>query len=288
MQQTVLGLVSAEALARGRPWRVFRWHRGQAHYSGWYWSATMGRHVVYESRLELARLLLADFDCQVEAIAAQPFLVAGPGNGRTRRHVPDFLLVDRSGLVTVVNVKPADRLADPKVAQSLGWAGTVFAARGWRHEVWSQAPPEVLANVRFLAACRHAARVASETVAWVDGTSPPPARDRRTRQHPPGRPGTRPLAKHPLHAARPARTRLRRAPHPPQPPPPERRNPDPARRTATPPGPRLPRADSHQPRRMTRPGYDRSGRRERRLVRYLRRGRRGSGCALRPGTAARG
>jgi hypothetical protein len=40
-------------LARGRPWRVFRWHRGQAHYSGWYWSATMGRHVVYESRLEL-------------------------------------------------------------------------------------------------------------------------------------------------------------------------------------------------------------------------------------------
>jgi len=54
VQQTVLGLVSAEALARGRPWRVFRWHHGQAHYSGWYWSATMGRHVVYESRLELA------------------------------------------------------------------------------------------------------------------------------------------------------------------------------------------------------------------------------------------
>jgi hypothetical protein len=175
VQQTVLGLVSAEALARGRPWRVFRWHRGQAHYSGWYWSATMGRHVVYESRLELARLLLADFDCQVEAIAAQPFLVAGPaGNGRTRRHVPDFLLVDRSGLVTVVNVKPADRLADPRVAQSLGWAGTVFAARGWRHEVWSQAPPVVLANVRFLAAYRHAARVASETVAWVDGAAGAP------------------------------------------------------------------------------------------------------------------
>ena len=65
-------------LAAGRPWRVFRWRQGQAHYSGWYWSATTGGHVVYESRLELARLLLADFDPQVTAIAAQPFLVTAP------------------------------------------------------------------------------------------------------------------------------------------------------------------------------------------------------------------
>lgn len=88
MQQTVLGLVSAEALARGNPWRVFRWHRGQAHYSGWYWSATMAGHVVYESRMELARLLLADFDCQVEAIAAQRFLVAGPAGGCRHQITP--------------------------------------------------------------------------------------------------------------------------------------------------------------------------------------------------------
>jgi hypothetical protein len=44
-------------LADAAPWRVFRSHRGQAHYSGWYWSATMGGHVVYESRLELASIL---------------------------------------------------------------------------------------------------------------------------------------------------------------------------------------------------------------------------------------
>ena len=40
-----------------------------------------------------------------------------------RRHVPDFLLVDRDGGVTVVNVKPADQLAVPKVADALAWAG---------------------------------------------------------------------------------------------------------------------------------------------------------------------
>ena len=119
----------------------------------------MGRHVVHESRLELARLLLADFDGQVAAIAAQLSLVAAPEEGgRSRRHVPDFLLADRGGPVMVVSVKPADRLGDPKVARSPEWAGTVYAFRGWRHEIWSQAPPAVLASVRSLAAYRHQAR----------------------------------------------------------------------------------------------------------------------------------
>lgn len=153
-----LALVPAEMLAAGRPWRVFRWRQGQAYYSGWYWSATTGGHVVYESRLELARLLLADFDSQVTAIAAQPFLVAAPFQGRTRRHVPDFLLIGRDGGVRVVNLKPADQLAVPKV-DALGWAGEVFTARGWRHEIWSGTVPVLLANVRFLAGYRYADRV---------------------------------------------------------------------------------------------------------------------------------
>jgi hypothetical protein len=118
-----LALVRAEHLASGRPWRVFRWRQGQAHCSGWYWSATTGGHVVYESRLELARLLLADFDPRVTSIAAQPFLVTAPSGGRVRRHVPDFLLACRDGGVCVVNVKPADQLAVPRVADALAWAG---------------------------------------------------------------------------------------------------------------------------------------------------------------------
>lgn len=157
-------------LVEGRPWRVFRWRRGQAHYSGWYWSATMGRHVVYESRLELARLLLADFDPRVASIAAQPFHVTGRCDGRIRQHVPDFLLVDRDGLVTVVNVKPAELLSDPAVAAALEWAGTVFSERGWRHEIWSCVPAEVLANVRFLAAYRYRDRVAADALARVEET----------------------------------------------------------------------------------------------------------------------
>ena len=60
------------------PWRQVRSRHGQAHYSGSYASATTGGFVVYESRLELARLLLADFDPQVERIYSQPFRVAAP------------------------------------------------------------------------------------------------------------------------------------------------------------------------------------------------------------------
>jgi len=60
-----------EALFRDvLPWRTFRWYYGQRHYSGSYWSSTMSAHVIYESRLELARLLVADFDQSVNHIVA--------------------------------------------------------------------------------------------------------------------------------------------------------------------------------------------------------------------------
>jgi hypothetical protein len=62
--------VTSGQVASGAPWRTARSARGQVHYPGSYWSATTGGHVIYESRLELARLLLADFDPDVTAIAA--------------------------------------------------------------------------------------------------------------------------------------------------------------------------------------------------------------------------
>jgi hypothetical protein len=34
------------------PVRSFRWSRGQQHFPGWWWLATTGRHVGYESWLE--------------------------------------------------------------------------------------------------------------------------------------------------------------------------------------------------------------------------------------------
>ena len=143
-----------EYFADSVPWRRFRSRRGQAHLSGSYWAATTGGHVVHESRLELARLLLADFDPDVVGIHAQPCRLETRLAGRQRRHVPDFLLLSADATVTVVNVKPADRLADAKVAADLAWPGSLFTGHGWRYELWSGCDLVVLDNVRFLAGYR--------------------------------------------------------------------------------------------------------------------------------------
>jgi len=150
------------------PWRKFRSVRGQTHYPGRYASATMNGPVMYESRLELARLLLADFDPIVKAIYAQPCRMVARVDGKVRRHVPDFLLLTVSGTVRVVNVKPATRLADPKVAEALAWPGAVIERHGWEYEIWSGADRTVLENVRFLAAYRRSGVVPQADIerAW--------------------------------------------------------------------------------------------------------------------------
>lgn len=130
--------------------------------------------MVYESRLELARLLLADFDPAVQEIFAQPCRLAARVGDQVRHHVPDFLLVMCSGTVRVVNVKPADRLQDPKIAKALAWPGELIRQHGWDYEIWSGANPVLLENVQFLAAYRRPGVVSEAEVAqaWeqvVDG-----------------------------------------------------------------------------------------------------------------------
>ena len=81
--------------------------------------------MAYESRLELARILLADFDPDVVGIAAQPFQLTGRDGAVRRRHVPDLLLQRSDGAVVVVDVKAADRVDDPVVRAVFDWMSTV-------------------------------------------------------------------------------------------------------------------------------------------------------------------
>lgn len=152
---TALLLENADstALAEAQPWREFRWRAGQKHYSGTYWSATEGRHVVYESRLELARLLFADFDRSVFRICAQPFLLVRDHCGSQAKHVPDYLLLTDRGPV-VVDVKPAGRLGRPEVVSTFDWTRRAIEGRGWQFEVWSEPNEVEFQNVRFLAGFR--------------------------------------------------------------------------------------------------------------------------------------
>ncbi|VBA45360.1 TnsA-like heteromeric transposase endonuclease subunit [Mycobacterium attenuatum] len=148
------GCATTDFLSTAMPWRTFRWRDGQRHYSGTYWSATNRDHVIYESRLELARLLLADYDTAVLNVIAQPFLLRARVNRRMRRHIPDFLLFTDS-VPTVVDVKPRHRLAVDKVRFTLDWTRALVETLGWRYEVWSGSPDVLVHNVRFLAGFRN-------------------------------------------------------------------------------------------------------------------------------------
>lgn len=74
---TTLGDLDGDRAVRGLPVRRIRSAAGQRHYPGLFWSATTGGHVWYESRLELDRLWLADFDPDVVWIATQPVWLCG-------------------------------------------------------------------------------------------------------------------------------------------------------------------------------------------------------------------
>lgn len=145
--------VDLDDLRLASPWRTFRWHKGQKHYSGAFWSVTEGDFVIYESRLELARLLFADFDASVHHIVAQPFLLQAEVAGEVRKHIPDYLLFTSTGPL-VVDVKPRHRVDKPENVFTFAWARRVVESRGWRYEVWSEPPRTELENVRFLAGYR--------------------------------------------------------------------------------------------------------------------------------------
>lgn len=145
--------VDSGVLSNTVPWRTFRWYKGQRHYSGMYWSATMSDHVVYESRFELARLIFADFDRSVHRILAQPFLLKVKVGGKIRKHIPDYFLATDHGPV-VIDVKPEHSLSKPTMAYTFAWTRRLVEARGWQYEVWSGAPSPELENLRFLAGYR--------------------------------------------------------------------------------------------------------------------------------------
>jgi hypothetical protein len=160
------GAVVAEEFAAAYPWRIFRWYLGQKHYSGTYWSSTVGGSVIYESRLELARLLFVDFEPAVRHIVAQPFLLRATVDQRSCKHIPDYFLMTDAGPV-VMDVKPARRLADPKVAFTFAWTREVVEARGWRYEVATEPPAVELANVRFLSGYRRGWLFAADLLAQL-------------------------------------------------------------------------------------------------------------------------
>ncbi|WIM89758.1 TnsA-like heteromeric transposase endonuclease subunit [Candidatus Mycobacterium wuenschmannii] len=140
-------------LSAASPWRTFRSYKGKMHYSGSYYSITDGGAIIYESRLELARAMLADFSPEVRRICAQPCSLRTRVDGRLTRHTPDFIFFGTKGLTLCV-VKPASLLDEPKIAATIAWVRGIAEDTGWGFEVFSEPDPVVLGNVRFFAGYR--------------------------------------------------------------------------------------------------------------------------------------
>ncbi|MFF0110018.1 TnsA-like heteromeric transposase endonuclease subunit [Streptomyces hirsutus] len=136
------------------PVRTFRWSRGERHFPGWYWAATSGRHVGFESWLERDRLLLMDFDPNVVGIGSQPFWLHWHDGERERRHAPDYFIRREDGSAVVIDVR-ADERIEPKDAEAFEVTRRVCAQAGWRFERLGVPDAVLLANVRWLSRYRH-------------------------------------------------------------------------------------------------------------------------------------
>lgn len=145
--------LDADFVVRGRPWRNFPWYLGQRNYSGRYWCATERRLVGYESRLELSRLMIVDFDLSSRRIASQPFWLTARVAGERLRRVPDYLVCTEQGPL-VIDVTRAKKMSDPEFRRRLDLTRQVIESRGWRYEIVHEPPKVEFLNIRFLAGYR--------------------------------------------------------------------------------------------------------------------------------------
>jgi hypothetical protein len=84
------------------------------------------------------------------------------------------LLTHDNGAVTVVDVKPRLRQSNPKVASALAWSREVIDKLGWGFEVWGEPNPQLLANLRFLAAYRRTEFFRVEILAAIQAAASVP------------------------------------------------------------------------------------------------------------------
>ncbi len=137
------------------PERRFPAFRGQDNWCGWYWSATCGDHVGFESWLERDRLVLIDFDPLVTGMASQPFRLSWTGpDGKRIRHTPDFFVRRSDGTGLVVDVRPDDRI-EPRDAVKFAATAAACSLVGWDFMRVGAPDAVLMANARWLAGYRH-------------------------------------------------------------------------------------------------------------------------------------
>jgi hypothetical protein len=136
------------------PVRSFPSVKDAVNWPGYWWSATNGRQVGYESWVERDVAMMLDFDPAVTAFSSQPFWLYWPGGKGQRRHAPDFFARLADGGGVVVDVRPDDQV-DEGAAEAFAVTARACAEAGWEFRRTGGPPAVLAANVRWLAGYRH-------------------------------------------------------------------------------------------------------------------------------------
>lgn len=145
---------AALAVESALPIRRFYSWKGKRNYEGRWWSSTTRTHIAFESLLERDALMMADFDTEVVAIAAQPFALLWPRDtSGAKHHVPDFFVRLANGDGRVVDVKRA--AAVKHAATQFELTRKACNEICWQYQVFTEPDPIFTANLRWLAGYRH-------------------------------------------------------------------------------------------------------------------------------------
>ena len=136
------------------PVRSFPSVKDGVNWPGYWWSATNGRHVGFESWVERDVAMMLDFDPAVTGFSSQPFWLYWPGEKGQRRHAPDFFARLADGGGVVVDVRPDDQI-DETAAEAFAATARVCAEAGWEFRRTGGPAAVLAANVRWLAGYRH-------------------------------------------------------------------------------------------------------------------------------------
>lgn len=154
-QREPLSLCLDTRFEEALPVRLFRFEKGLRSFAGWWYFATTGTHVGFESWLERDHLMLMDFDPAVRAVSSQPFWLRwSDGGNRSRRHAPDFFARLADGTGVVVDVRPDDRIP-ARDAETFMVTAAACEVAGWEFRRAGDLDPVLVANVRWLSRYRH-------------------------------------------------------------------------------------------------------------------------------------
>lgn len=158
--------VTLSAFNGAVPWRLPQYHHDQKNRPGLYWAVTERAHVPYESLTELFTLLSLDRDPDVLHILGQPFRLF-INEPRGKSYVPDFLTVRGDRSVRVVEVKPLQKMKDPRTVATLGWARENIEPHGWGYLVVNEPGLQRGYNLQFLAGYRRSWLLNGDVLATV-------------------------------------------------------------------------------------------------------------------------